>query len=71
MNDCKMCGREIRLRVMKISFNRKRGVAAWLEPKDGEKCPCLEDWIWEKWRSDKSKPTITERKIAEWNALND
>ena len=70
MKPCKTCGRQIRYCVMRVSFNRKRGVACWLQPADGENCPCLKDWCWTKWRSDKSRPSITDRKLAEWETLH-
>lgn len=70
MNDCITCGRRIRFRAMKVTVNRKRGCAHWLEPADGETCPCLKDWAWTKWRSDKSRPTETEKRIAAWNEQN-
>ena len=68
MDPCKICGREIRLASMKVSINRARGCAHWLETKDSPQCPCLKDWAWTKWRAAKAVPTITEQKIAEWNA---
>lgn len=70
MNNCITCGRTIRLASMRASINRKRGMSHWLEPREGEACICLKDFCWTKWLSDKSRPTITEKKIAEWNAQN-
>ena len=69
MKSCAICGREVRLRVVRGTINRKRGVGCWLEPADGEQCPCLKDWLWDKMVADKTKPSITERKLAEWDAL--
>lgn len=70
MNDCITCGRKIRLRSIKTSFNRKQGCAHWLEPSEGGECVCLKGFCWTKWRSDKSRPSVTENKIAEWNVEN-
>jgi hypothetical protein len=70
MNDCITCGRAIRLASMRASINRKRGMSHWLEPREGGTCICLKDFCWTKWLSDKSRPTITEKKIAEWNVQN-
>lgn len=56
---------------MRVSFNRKRGMAHWLDNSDGDPdCPCLKDWAWTKWRADKSKPTETEKRVAAWNSAN-
>lgn len=71
MNDCITCGRGIRMRSQRVSFNRKRGCAHWLETAEGEQCICLKSFCWTKWLSDKSKPSVTDKKIAEWNAAND
>jgi hypothetical protein len=70
MNDCITCGRQIRLRSVLTSWNRKRGTSHWLEPKEAPDCICLKDFCWTKWRADKTKPTITEQKLAEWDAAN-
>lgn len=71
MNNCTTCGRGIRLAAMKVSVNRTRGTAHWLNNTDGDaNCPCLEPWVWTKWRADKRAPTITDQKVAEWNAAN-
>jgi hypothetical protein len=55
---------------MCVSVNRIRGVAMWLAAEGGDPCPCLKDWTWTKWRRDKQLPSITDQKIAEWNAAN-
>lgn len=70
MNPCKTCGREIRFRAQTVTWNRKKGCAHWSECRDGGACPCLKDWHWVKWRADKEKPTLTERKLAEWAEQN-
>lgn len=70
MNPCVTCGREIRLRAMRVSVNRKRGCANWLAPQNGPNCICLDDYAVTKWRSDKSRPTVTDKMIAEWNSKN-
>lgn len=72
MNDCITCGRKVRLRTVRTSFNRKQGVSHWLEVDDSgyQPCPCLKDFYWTKWKADKTRPTITEKKIAEWNTQN-
>ena len=70
MNDCQTCGRKIKCRVMKISVNRKRGVGAWLETEDQPQCPCLEPYVTDKLRSDKSKPSKCDLLIKRWNDEN-
>jgi len=70
MNDCITCGRKIRFHSVKVSFNGKRGCSHWLTPAEGGECICLKDFCWTKWRADKSRPTITEKKVAEWNGAN-
>ena len=70
MNDCITCGRKIRFRSVRTSFNRKQGCSHWLEPAEGGDCICLKAFCWTKWKSDKSRPSITEKKIAEWDAQN-
>lgn len=70
MNDCITCGRRVRLGHCRVSINRKRGMAMWIEPAEGDNCPCLKEWEWTKWKADKTKPSITEKKITEWNAAN-
>jgi hypothetical protein len=56
---------------MRISFNRKRGVAHWFEPTDGEGCGCpgLINSGWTYVKGDKSTH-VTEAKISEWNTAN-
>lgn len=35
MNKCKKTGNSVRLRVMRVSFNRKKGLVHWIEYIDG------------------------------------
>jgi hypothetical protein len=70
MNDCRICGRKIRYRVVKISVNGKRGVGAWLETEDQPPCPCLNDCVVDKLRSDKSRPSKCDLLIKRWNDEN-
>ena len=70
MNPCITCGRNIRFRSLRVSFNRKQGCSHWLEPAEGEKCICLKDYCCVKWKADKSKPTETEKLISRWNDAN-
>ena len=51
-------------------MNGRMGTGHWLELSNGELCICLKDWVWDKLRADKTAPSITERKIAQWNAEN-
>jgi len=70
MNDCRTCGLPIRLRAMRVSFNRRRGTAHWLEAVGNKNCPCIKNWVWTKWRADKQRPTVTDQAIAKWNVQN-
>lgn len=42
MSPC-LCGQDVRLRVIKIAVNRKRGVAHWIEHVDGSRA-CGGPW---------------------------
>jgi hypothetical protein len=43
MTNC-TCGRFVRLRAVKISVNRKRGVSHWIEHMDGTNVCVAGDW---------------------------
>ncbi len=43
MKNC-TCGKAVRLRAVKISFNRKRGVSHWIEHMDGSSVCIAGDW---------------------------
>lgn len=58
------CGREVRLRVMRISVNRKRGVTHWLEHMDGTK-PCIDG----DWSCAALKPYPKNDEDSEWRKL--
>ena len=43
MKDC-ICGKPVRLRVMRVTVNRKNGITHWIEHMDSSN-PCLDgDW---------------------------
>lgn len=73
MNDCRTCGRKIRYRVMRVSINRKPGVAAWLETEDQPQCPCLKAFAVDQPRrpaKERHKPSACDAMIKRWNDEN-
>ena len=69
-NPCLQCGKEVRLRAMRGTVNRKRGVGYWLELAEGETCPCLKPWLCDVMKADKRKPSNLEKMQEKWNAEN-
>lgn len=71
MSPCRKCGGEVRLAHMRVSFNRKRGMGMWIEHISGDDEKCCDGtkgWEWTKWRSDKSKPSETDKMLTKWEA---
>ena len=70
INPCKTCGSPIRLRVMRVSVNRKRGVAQWFEASENRDCPCLKEWAWSIFKPYAKNPSEFEKRREAWNKAN-
>ena len=70
INACRTCGSSIRLGVMKVRVNGKRGVSQWFEAPQNRGCPCLKDWAWSVFKPYPKNPSEFEKRREAWNAEN-
>ncbi len=69
MNDCAMCGKPVRLRAMKLTAGRRRGVMHYIEHVDGSQVHS-EQWVCSAFkpypRVDADQPWM--QMMARWDA---
>jgi hypothetical protein len=69
MNKCRKCGCEVRLRAMRITVNRKRGTANWIEHREKTECGGTAGFEATTWRGSKP-PKEFEMLIERWDQEN-
>lgn len=69
MNTCSACGGEVRLRAVRVSFNRKRGVAHWIEHVPKSDCRAADEFATTTWKTDKP-PKPWQLLVVRWNQEN-